>query len=62
MADFVLPLTTAAAAATNTARATRWDSPSIDCDDLTDGLIAVGIYPADWQLPPHPAVTIRRAN
>lgn len=59
LAGLVLALTTAAGA-TSTAQRTRdaWDSLGIDCDDLTGGLITVGIYPADWHLPPHAAITI----
>lgn len=59
LASLVLALTTAAGA-TSTAQRTRdaWDSLGIDCGDLTGELITVGIYPADWQLPPYAAVTI----
>jgi hypothetical protein len=59
LAGLVLALTTAADA-TSSAQRTRdaWDSLGIDCDDLTGGLITVGIYPADWHLPPHAAITI----
>jgi uncharacterized protein (TIGR02679 family) len=35
-----------------------WDAVGVDCDDLTGGLIAVGIYPAGWQLPAGTAVTL----
>jgi len=35
-----------------------WAAVGVNCDDLTDGLIAVGIYPTGWQLPPGAAVTL----
>lgn len=35
-----------------------WAAVGVDCDDLTGGLIAVGIYPAGWQLPTGTAVTL----
>lgn len=59
LAGLVLALTTAAGV-TSTAQRTRdaWDCLGVDCDDLTGGLIAVGIYPASWCLPPHTAVAI----
>jgi uncharacterized protein (TIGR02679 family) len=30
----------------------------VDCDDLIGGLVAVGIQPSGWQLPPGAAVTL----
>jgi uncharacterized protein (TIGR02679 family) len=59
LAGLVLALTTAAGV-TSTAQRTRdaWDRLGVDCDDLTGGLITVGIHPAGWYLPPHAVVTL----
>ncbi|MBT8227774.1 MAG: DUF2399 domain-containing protein, partial [Dactylosporangium sp.] len=35
-----------------------WAAVGIDCDDLMGGLIALGISPAGWSLPPDAAVTL----
>jgi uncharacterized protein (TIGR02679 family) len=35
-----------------------WAAVGVDCDDLTGGLLALGIYPAGWALPAHAVVTI----
>ena len=35
-----------------------WDAVGVDCDDLTGGLIAIGIHPTGWQLPAGTAVTL----
>ncbi len=35
-----------------------WAAVGVDCDDLTGGLLALGIYPARWSLPPDTALTI----
>lgn len=35
-----------------------WAAVGVACDDLTGGLIAVGLYPGGWHLPPGVAVTI----
>ncbi len=35
-----------------------WAAVGVDCDDLTGGLLALGIYPERWSLPPDTAVTI----
>ena len=59
LAGLVLALSTAAGA-TSSAQRTRdaWDRLGVDCDDLTGGLITVGIHPAGWYLPPHAVVTL----
>lgn len=59
LAGLVLALTTAAGV-TSAAQRTRdaWDRLGVDCDDLTGGLITVGIHPAGWHLPPHAVVTL----
>jgi uncharacterized protein (TIGR02679 family) len=50
----------AAAGAIPPARRPRaaWAAAGVTCDDLTGGLIAVGLYPDGWHLPPGTAVTI----
>jgi uncharacterized protein (TIGR02679 family) len=35
-----------------------WAAVGVDCDDLTGGLLALGIYPAGWSLPPDAVVTL----
>lgn len=35
-----------------------WASVAVDCDDVVGGLIAVGILPVGWTLPPGAAVTL----
>jgi uncharacterized protein (TIGR02679 family) len=35
-----------------------WEAAGVDCDDLTGGLVAIGIYPHGWNLPPAAAVTL----
>ena len=35
-----------------------WAAAGIDCDDLTGGLLALGIHPAGWSLPVGTVVTI----
>jgi uncharacterized protein (TIGR02679 family) len=35
-----------------------WAAVGVDCDDLTGGLIAVGIHPVGWHLPAGTAVTV----
>ncbi len=35
-----------------------WNAAGVDCDDLTGGLVAVGIYPTGWDLPAATAVTL----
>jgi uncharacterized protein (TIGR02679 family) len=35
-----------------------WASVAVDCDDVLGGLIAVGILPVGWTLPPGAAVTL----
>jgi uncharacterized protein (TIGR02679 family) len=35
-----------------------WAAVGVNCDDLTGGLIAVGIYPLGWHLPPGTVVTL----
>jgi uncharacterized protein (TIGR02679 family) len=49
-----------AAGITSSAQRSRsaWDAVGVDCDDLTGGLIAVGIHPAGWHLPIGTAVTL----
>src|SRR5262249_32375052 len=45
-------------------RATRlrpgaaWNSLGVDCDDLTGGLLALGIHPVGWSLPSATVVTV----
>jgi uncharacterized protein (TIGR02679 family) len=59
LAGLTLALTTAAGVTSPGQRArTAWESLGVDWDDLTGGLITVGIHPAAWTLPPHVAVTI----
>jgi uncharacterized protein (TIGR02679 family) len=50
----------AAAGVTSSVQRPRqaWAAVSVDCDDLTGGLIAVGIYPDGWHLPAGAAVTL----
>jgi uncharacterized protein (TIGR02679 family) len=43
--------------ASSPARA-AWAAVGVDCDDLTGGLLALGIYPAGWTLPPDATVTL----
>jgi uncharacterized protein (TIGR02679 family) len=59
LAAFVLALLSAAGI-TSFAQRSRaaWDVVGVDCDDLTGGLIAVGIHPAGWHLPAGAAVTL----
>lgn len=55
----VLAMSTAAGAVPAGAKARdAWDVVGVDCDDLTGGLVAVGIHPTGWQLPPGAAVTL----
>lgn len=35
-----------------------WASVAVDCDDVTGGLIAVGIFPRGWTIPPGAAATL----
>jgi uncharacterized protein (TIGR02679 family) len=35
-----------------------WAAVGVDCDDLTGGLLALGIYPDGWSLPPGAVVTL----
>lgn len=35
-----------------------WDVLGIDCDDLTGGLLALGIHPYGWTVPPDAVVTL----
>ncbi|MBI4944345.1 MAG: DUF2399 domain-containing protein [Actinobacteria bacterium] len=35
-----------------------WDALGIDCDDLTGGLLALGIHPSGWTVPPDTVVTL----
>jgi uncharacterized protein (TIGR02679 family) len=35
-----------------------WAAAGVDCDDLTGGLLALGIHPAGWSLPAGTVVTI----
>jgi uncharacterized protein (TIGR02679 family) len=35
-----------------------WAAVGVDCDDLTGGLVAVGIHPVGWQLPTGTVVTL----
>ncbi|MGR7027242.1 DUF2399 domain-containing protein [Geodermatophilus sp. URMC 62] len=59
LAGLTLALTTAAGATSAGQRArAAWDSLGVDWDDLTGGLITIGIHPVGWTLPPHVAVTI----
>ncbi|WP_432994955.1 TIGR02679 domain-containing protein [Dactylosporangium sp. CA-233914] len=37
---------------------TAWAAVGVDCDDLTGGLLALGIHPAGWSLPPGTVVTL----
>lgn len=55
------PLAGLVLALTNTASPKRrdaWDALGIDYDDLTGGLLALGIHPTGWSLPADAAVTI----
>src|SRR5262249_16060409 len=36
-----------------------WDAVGVDCDDLTGGLIAIGIHPHRWRLPGDATATLR---
>ncbi|GAA3780260.1 hypothetical protein GCM10022225_80660 [Plantactinospora mayteni] len=35
-----------------------WAAVGVDCDDLTGGLLALGIYPAGWSIPADAVVTL----
>lgn len=35
-----------------------WSAVGVDCDDLTGGLIAIGIHPDGWQIPDGDTVTL----
>ncbi len=35
-----------------------WDAVGVDCDDLTGGLITIGVHPAGWVLPAGASVTL----
>jgi uncharacterized protein (TIGR02679 family) len=35
-----------------------WATVGVDCDDLTGGLLALGIYPAGWSIPADAVVTL----
>jgi uncharacterized protein (TIGR02679 family) len=50
----------AASGITSSTRRPReaWAAAGVDCDDLTGGLIAVGIHPDGWHLPAGAAVTL----
>ncbi len=55
----VLAMLAAAGVTTFTQRSrAAWATVGVDCDDLTGGLIAIGIYPAGWHLPAGAAVTL----
>ncbi len=59
LAALVLALLSAAGITAFTQRPrAAWAAVGVDCDDLTGGLIAVGIYPAGWQLPAGTTVTL----
>jgi uncharacterized protein (TIGR02679 family) len=59
LAALVLALMSAAGITSFTQRPrAAWAAVGVDCDDLTGGLIAVGIYPVGWQLPAGAAVTL----
>lgn len=59
LAGLTLALTAAAGVTSAGQRArAAWESLGVDWDDLTGGLITVGIHPAGWTLPSHVAVTI----
>jgi hypothetical protein len=59
LAALVLALLSAAGLTAFTQRPrAAWAAVGVDCDDLTGGLIAVGIYPPGWQLPAGTAVTL----
>ncbi len=59
LAALVLALLSASGVTSFTQRSrAAWDAVGVDCDDLTGGLIAVGIYPAGWLLPAEAAVTL----
>ena len=59
LAALVLALLSAAGI-TSFAQRSRaaWDAVGVDCDDLTGGLIAVGVHPDGWHLPAGAAVTL----
>jgi uncharacterized protein (TIGR02679 family) len=54
LSGFVLALVDAAGMKKRDA----WDRLGIDCDDLTGGLLALGLQPDGWSLPPDAVVTI----
>jgi len=61
LAGFVLAVLVAAGAVHPRQRQRprqAWDQIGVDCDDLTGGLIAVGIVPDGWRLPPGTPVTL----
>ncbi|MEO3809819.1 DUF2399 domain-containing protein [Sphaerisporangium sp. B11E5] len=44
--------------ATGTRRREAWEALGVDYDDVTGGLISIGIHPEGWTLPPDAVVTI----
>jgi uncharacterized protein (TIGR02679 family) len=50
----------AAVGVTSSAQRPReaWAAAGVDCDDLTGGLIAIGIHPNGWRLPADATVTL----
>jgi uncharacterized protein (TIGR02679 family) len=59
LAGLVLALLSSAGITSFTQRSrAAWAAVGVDCDDLTGGLIAVGIHPAGWQLPAGTVVTL----
>jgi len=55
----VLAMLAAAGMTSSTQRPRQaWAAVSVDCDDLTGGLIAIGIHPDGWHLPAGAAVTL----
>lgn len=59
LAGFVLAILAAAGAVRPRQRArAAWAEAGVDCDDLTGGLIAIGIAPVGWSVPNDAAVTL----
>ncbi len=58
LAGITLALLTGSGVAPSGRPRDTWAAVGVNCDDLTGGLIAVGIYPVGWHLPPGAAVTL----
>ena len=63
LAALVLAMLAAAGISSPTQRPRdTWSAVGVDCDDLTGGLIAIGIHPDGWQIPAGDTVTLLHEN